>query len=354
MSRFLNDRMSKMTPYVSGEQPQDKKYIKLNTNESPYPPAPAVFEAVNAEEIGMLNLYPDILARKLREKIAKLNGVEMENVILSNGSDEALMFAFMAFCDEEKQVTFPDITYSFYDVWANMFGVPYETKPLNDDFTINIDDYVNCGKNIFIANPNAPTGIALSVEEIEKIVASNPDRVVVVDEAYVDFSGITCVPLIKKYDNVLVIQTFSKSRSMAGARLGFAIGSKTLIEDMDIVRNSTNPYNVDRLIMAAGAAAIDSDEYYRENCRKIIDTRTYATERLEEMGFTVTKSATNFVFAKTDKIGGFELYKELKNRGVLVRNFAKPRIADYNRITIGTYEETKKMLDTIQDILEGK
>ncbi len=351
MSKFLNERMSKMTPYVSGEQPQDKKYIKLNTNENPYPPAPAVAEAVNAEAVARLKLYPDILAKNLREKIAKLNGVEIDNVILSNGSDEALMFAFMAFCDEEKQVTFADITYSFYDVWANMFGVPFETKPLNDDFTINVEDYINCGKNIFIANPNAPTGIALSVEEIEKIVASNPDRVVVVDEAYADFSGITCVPLIEKYDNILIVQTFSKSRSMAGARLGFAIGSKALIEDMDRVRNSTNPYNVDFLTMTAGAAAIDSNDYYVENCRKIIETRTYAENRLREMGFEVTESKTNFVFAKTDKMGGFDLYKELKNRGVLVRNFAKPRIADYNRITIGTFEETKAMLDTIEAIL---
>ncbi len=346
--------MSAMTPYVSGEQPQDKKYIKLNTNENPYPPAPAVFEAVNADAVARLKLYPDILAKNLREKIAKLNGVELENVILSNGSDEALMFAFMAFCDEEKQVTFPDITYSFYDVWANMFGVPFETKPLNEDFTINTEDYINCGKNIFLANPNAPTAIALSVEEIEKIVASNSEQVVIVDEAYVDFSGITCVPLIKKYDNILIIQTFSKSRSMAGARLGFAIGSKALIEDMDRVRNSTNPYNVDYLTMVAGAAAIDNDDYCRENCRKIIETRTYAENRLIEMGFDITESSTNFIFAKTEKMGGFELYKELKNRGVLVRNFAKPRIADYNRITIGTYEETKTMLDTIQNILEGK
>ncbi len=340
-----------MTPYVSGEQPQDKKYIKLNTNENPYPPSPEVFEAVNASEVEKLKLYPDILAKNLREKIAKLNGVEMENVILSNGSDEALMFAYMAFCEEEKQVTFPDITYSFYDVWANMFGVPFETKPLNEDFTVNVEDYINCGKNVILANPNAPTALALSVEDIERIVASNPDNVVIIDEAYVDFSGITCVPLIKKYDNILIVQTFSKSRSMAGARLGFAIGSKALIEDMDRVRNSTNPYNVDRLIMAAGAAAIDSDEYYRENCKKIIETRTYAENRLREMGFELTESATNFVFAKTDKIGGFELYKELKNRGVLVRNFAKPRIADYNRITIGTFEETKTMLDTIEEIL---
>ncbi len=351
MSRFLNDRMSRMTPYVSGEQPQDKKYIKLNTNENPYPPSPEVAEAVNAEAVARLKLYPDIQAKKLREKIAKLNGVELENVILSNGSDEALMFAFMAFCDEEKQAVFADITYSFYDVWANMLGVPFETKPLNEDFTINTDDYINCGKNIFIANPNAPTGIALSVEEIEKIVASNPDYVVVVDEAYADFSGITCVPLIKKYDNILIIQTFSKSHSMAGARLGFAIGSKALIDDMDRVRNSTNPYNVDYLTMCAGAAAIDSNDYYVENCRKIIETRTYAENRLREMGFDVTESKTNFVFAKSDKIGGFELYKELKNRGVLVRNFAKPRIADYNRITIGTFEETKTMLDTIEAIL---
>ena len=343
-----------MTPYVSGEQPQDKKYIKLNTNENPYPPSPEVFEAVNASEVEKLKLYPDILAKNLREKIAKLNGVEMENVILSNGSDEALMFAYMAFCDEEKQVTFPDITYSFYDVWANMFGVPFETKPLNEDFTVNVEDYINCGKNVILANPNAPTALALSVEDIERIVASNPDNVVIIDEAYVDFSGITCVPLIKKYDNILIVQTFSKSRSMAGARLGFAIGSKALIEDMDRVRNSTNPYNVDRLIMAAGAAAIDSDEYYRENCKKIIETRTYAENRLREMGFELTESATNFVFAKTDKIGGFELYKELKNRGVLVRNFAKPRIADYNRITIGTFEETKTMLDTIENILSEK
>lgn len=351
MSRFLNERMSRMIPYVSGEQPQDKKYIKLNTNESPYPPSPAVFEAVSTAEISDLKLYPDIQARKLRTAIAELYGVETENVLVGSGSDEVLMFAFMAFFDKKRQAVFPDITYSFYDVWAKLFDVPYEVKPVNDDFTINAADYLNCGKNVILANPNAPTAIAMSVERIEKIVAANPDNVVIIDEAYVDFGGESCVPLTKRYDNILVVQTFSKSRSMAGGRLGFAIGNKELIADLDRVRNSTNPYNIDRLIMAAGTAAIESNDYYMENCKKIIETRKYAAKRLWKMGFEMTESSTNFLFVKSDKIGGLELYGELKKRGILVRNFQKPRIADYNRITIGTFEETKIMLDTIEEIL---
>ena len=350
MSRFMSRKYDKLKAYTPGEQPQDMQYIKLNTNESPYAPSKKVLEAAK-REAGKLQLYSDPECRPLAQKMADHFGVEYENVLMTNGSDEILNFAFMAFCDKDHPVIFPEITYGFYPVFSQLNDIPYEEIPLNDDLTINVSDYINAGKNIVIANPNAPTGINLSLSEVEEIVKSNPNNIVVIDEAYVDFGGESCIPLIKKYDNLLVTQTFSKSRSMAGARLGFGIGAKELINDLNTIKYSTNPYNVNRMTMAAGLAAMEDNDYYMDNCKKIIETRAYTKTGLEMLGFTMPDSKTNFLFAKTDKIEDGELYKELKKRGVLVRHFSKEKISDYIRITIGTKEQMDVFLSAVKEII---
>ena len=351
MSRFFTKRLERLTPYTPGEQPRDMQYIKLNTNESPFPPSPAVVEAAKAEA-GRLQLYSDPTCREITDKLASLYGVSPEQVILTNGSDEVLNFAFMAFADEDHPLVFPAITYGFYPVFAELNRTPYEEIPLKADFSVDYRDYLNLGgKTIVIANPNAPTGLCLTLAEIEEIVQTNPDGVVVIDEAYVDFGAESAVKLVDKYDNLLVTQTFSKSRSLAGARLGFGIGGKALIADLHTVRYSTNPYNVNRMTAAAGYAALCDNDYYMANCRTITENRAYTTEALRAMGFEVLPSLTNFVFAKTDKISGEALYLELKRRGILVRHFGKAEITDYNRITIGTKEQMEAFIATVSDIL---
>ena len=351
MSRFFTKRLEKLTPYTPGEQPRDMQYIKLNTNESPFPPSPAVIEAAKAEA-GRLQLYSDPTCRELTDKLASLYGVAPEQVILTNGSDEVLNFAFMAFADEDHPLVFPAITYGFYPVFAELNRIPYEEIPLKKDFSVDYRDYLNLGgKTIVIANPNAPTGLCLTLGEIEAIVRSNPDGVVIIDEAYVDFGAESAVTLTDKYDNLLVTQTFSKSRSLAGARLGFGIGHKDLIADLHTIRYSTNPYNVNRMTAAAGYAALCDNDYYMQNCRTVMENRAYTTEALRALGFEVLPSLTNFVFAKTDKMSGEALYLELKRRGILVRHFGKPEITDYNRITIGTKEQMEALVATVSDIL---
>ena len=351
MSRFFTKRLEKLTPYTPGEQPRDMQYIKLNTNESPFPPSPAVIEAAKAEA-GWLQLYSDPTCRELTDKLASLYGVAPEQVILTNGSDEVLNFAFMAFADEDHPLVFPAITYGFYPVFAELNRIPYEEIPLKKDFSVDYRDYLNLGgKTIVIANPNAPTGLCLTLGEIEAIVRSNPDGVVIIDEAYVDFGAESAVTLTDKYDNLLVTQTFSKSRSLAGARLGFGIGHKDLIADLHTIRYSTNPYNVNRMTAAAGYAALCDNDYYMQNCRTVMENRAYTTEALRALGFEVLPSLTNFVFAKTDKMSGEALYLELKRRGILVRHFGKPEITDYNRITIGTKEQMEALVATVSDIL---
>ena len=352
MSRFLTKRLEKLTPYTPGEQPRDMQYIKLNTNESPFPPSPAVIEAAKTEA-GRLQLYSDPTCRELTDKLASLYGVSPEQVILTNGSDEVLNFAFMAFADEDHPLVFPAITYGFYPVFADLNRIPYEEIPLKADFSVDFRDYLDCnGKAIVIANPNAPTGLCLTLSEIEAIVRSNPDGVVIIDEAYVDFGAESAVTLTDKYDNLLVTQTFSKSRSLAGARLGFGIGHKDLIADLHTVRYSTNPYNVNRMTAAAGYAALCDNDYYMQNCRTVMENRAYTTEALRALGFEVLPSLTNFVFAKTDKMSGEALYLELKRRGILVRHFGKAEITDYNRITIGTIEQMEALVATVSDILK--
>ena len=353
MSRFMSSRFDGLEAYVPGEQPQDMQYVKLNTNESPFPPSPAVLEAVNREETGRLNLYPDPEGKALRGRLAETYGVRPENVFLANGSDELLFFAFMAFCDQSRPAAFPNISYGFYPVYARLLGLPYTEIPLREGFVLNPKDYCGLGKTIFIANPNAPTGRAISVDSIEEIVRTNPDHVVLIDEAYIDFGGQSCLPLIKKYDNLLVCQTFSKFRSLAGGRLGFALASPGLIADLEKIKYSTNSYNINRLTMAAAIATLDSSEYYVENSRKIQANRAYTTEKLAELGFETLPSVTNFIFTRCPAVDGGTLYRELKARGVLVRHWDKAEISDWCRVTIGTREQMDVFLEKVRDIIKG-
>ena len=353
MSRFFSKKYKNLEAYTPGEQPRDMQYIKLNTNESPFPPSEGVMEAVSAE-VGKLQLYSDPESTAATEALAALYGVKPTEVLLTNGSDEILNFAFMAFCDDEHPIVFPDITYGFYPVFAELNAIPYEKIPLAEDFSVRAEDYIGIHKNIVIANPNAPTGLTLTLDEIEEIVKSNPDHIVIIDEAYVDFGGESAVSLIHKYDNLLVTQTFSKSRSMAGARLGFGIGAESLIADLRTIKYSTNPYNVNRMTAAAGLAAIKENEYYMENCKKIIEAREMTRNALLEMGFDVTNSKANFLFAKSEKISGEELYLKLKQKGVLVRHFKTEKIKEYNRITVGTWEQMETFLARVREILAEK
>ena len=299
-----------------------------------------------------LRLYSDPDCGVLRRAIAALFGFDKSNVFVSNGSDDILNFSFMAFCDGNKcGVAFPEISYGFYQVYADLHGVDAKKMPLADDFSINVEDYCTNDRTVVIANPNAPTGIALSRNEVERIVASNPDHVVVIDEAYVDFGGESAVELVHHYANLVVVRTFSKSYSLAGARLGFAIGHPDLIADLEKIKYSTNPYNINRLTLLAGTAAIEENDYYMENCKRIIENRAYLTHELRLLGFEVLPSCANFIFAKSDEIGGEELYLALKSRGILIRHFTKERIKDYNRITIGTIEEMYALVAAIREIL---
>lgn len=324
MSQFLNGALRRLTPYTPGEQPRNQAYIKLNTNESPYPPSPGVLAALNRAEGENLRLYSDPEAVELREALAARYGVERENVFVANGSDEALSFAFLAYAADGRGVAFPDISYGFYAVFARLYGIPVRQVPLRADFRLVPEDYNHLHRTIVLANPNAPTGLALSRDEVEGIVRANPDAVVVVDEAYVDFGGESAVPLTARYPNLLVVQTFSKSRSMAGARLGYAIGDAALIQDLEAIRFSTNPYNVNRLTLRAGAAALAEQDYYDANCAAIVDTRADTKRRLEALGFTCTDSRANFLFARHPAADGGDLYRRLKERGVLVRRFDAP------------------------------
>ena len=353
MSKFFSEKFSALTPYTPGEQPKERKYIKLNTNELPFPPHPSVLAAVKGEA-EQLQLYSDPENSRLMDMAAKTWGIKKTQLVATNGSDEILQFAFMAFCDKDHPIVFPDITYGFYEVFAQLHGIPYEKIPLKEDFSVDYRDYVGIGKNVVIANPNAPTGLCLTVAEVEEIVTSNPDNVVIIDEAYVDFGGESCVGLIDKYDNLLVTQTFSKSRGLAGARLGLGFACEALIADIQTIRYSTNPYNVNRMTEAAGVAALEAHTYFTDNVQQIIENRAYTKALLETLGFTVLDSKTNFLFARTDKIDGEELYLKLKQRGVLVRHFKGERIKQFNRITIGSKEEMEIFLTAVKDILKEK
>lgn len=353
MSRYLSSRLSSLESYTPGEQPADNaEYIKLNTNESPYPPSPGVLAALGSGEVSRLNLYPNPDGAKLIAKLAETYDVKPENVIISNGSDELLAFAFLAFF--ESGVMFPDITYGFYPVYGNLYAIPYTEIPLKDDLTVTVNDYLGVNKNIVLANPNAPTGIALPLRDIEKIIKTNPDNLVLIDEAYVDFGAESAIPLTKKYDNLLVIHTYSKARSLAGARLSYAIASKPIIDDLKTIKYSFNPYNVNRLTQTAGLAALEDAGYYKEKQREIINTREYTSVQLRKLGFEVTDSKANFLFAKNPAIPGRELYLKLKENGILVRHWNKPRIEDYLRITIGTKEQMEALMKVMNETIRGE
>ena len=352
MSRFLSERYQALQAYVPGEQPRDQQYIKLNTNENPYPPAPSVLSAVSQQDIALLRLYSDPTCAGLKGKLAALYGVEKENLFVANGSDEALNFAFACFADQG--VVFPDISYGFYEVFAQLYQAEYEKIPLKEDFSLDYRDYCGVNKMVVIANPNAPTGLGLPLWQIEEILKSNPGHVVLIDEAYVDFGGESALSLLGQYENLLVVRTFSKSRCLAGGRLGYAFASPALIADLEKIRYSTNPYNVDRLALILGEATVEAEDYYQQTIAAICRTRAWTTKALEDLGFEVLPSQTNFVFAKSDKMDGADLYQKLKDRGILVRHFTAPRICQYNRVTIGTDEQMKTFIQTVKELLAGR
>ena len=352
MSRFLSPTLSHLEPYTPGEQPQDRSYVKLNTNESPYPPAPAVLEAIQ-KETGRLQLYPDPACAALRQKAAAYYGLEPDQIMAGNGSDENLFFALRAFCDEKHPLAHADITYGCYAVWCGLLHIPEDIIPLEADFSLDPIQYHGRKETIVIANPNAPTGLALPTEAIRAIADANPDNVVIVDEAYVDFGAQSCVPLIASHDNLLVVQTFSKSRQMAGARLGLTMGNRELIADMERVRSSLNPYNINRMTLAAGIAALESTGYFNETRHQIMETRAWTAGELARRGFELTHSQTNFLFARTGRMEGGTLYQALRDKGVLVRHFSAPRISDWLRITVGTMEQMETLLNKLDEILGG-
>lgn len=351
MSRFFSEKYRSLIPYTPGEQPQGRKYIKLNTNESPFPPSPLAIRFAR-EQAETLRLYSDPECGDLIKTACAALGVSKDAIIFTNGSDEILNFAFMAFCDEAHPAAFPDVTYGFYSVFAELNHVPYAEIPVGDDFSVRVEDYIGIGKTVFLANPNAPTGLALTLPEIERIVQSNPDHVVIIDEAYVDFGAQSAIKLVQKYDHLLVVQTFSKSRSMAGARLGFAVGDPALIRDLNTIRFSTNPYNVNRMTMAAGVGALTDRAYFERNCSAIRENRAWTAERLRALGFSFPDSKANFLFAKHKTFGGKELYLRLKENGILVRHFETGRLRDYNRITVGSMEDMQTLIRTLNIILE--
>ncbi len=355
MSRFMREEYDSIVPYTPGEQLNDKKYIKLNTNESPFPASTKVLEVLNKELISSLYLYSDPKLKKIKQAIADFYSVTPEQIFVGNGSDDVIAFAFMAFGGLGGEFCCPDITYSFYPVFADLFKVNLEQIPLKDDFSVDANDYIGKNKNIIIANPNAPTGLALSHEEIELIVKTNPDNVVIIDEAYADFSeGTSVVDLVDKYENLIVTQTFSKSRSLAGLRVGFSVSSKLLADDLEKLKYSFNPYNVNTLSIEAAAAAISDREYYEKTIAETVEIREFTKSELKKRGFILTDSKSNFVFAKTDKIPSSELYDKLRKRGVLIRYFNSPRISDYFRMSMGTMEQMKKVIEIIDDIIKER
>lgn len=353
MSRFLSDRFSNIEPYTPGEQPKVSNLIKLNTNESPFPPSPKVIKALSEQEISKLNLYSDPDTKEVIDAIAKTIGVNSNQVLMGNGSDEILAFAFQAFCDKDNQPCFADITYGFYPVFCELFGLTPEIIPLREDLSIGVDDYIGKNKPIFIANPNAPTGLSLSLSDIEKILVSNKDSIVLIDEAYVDFGAESAVSLVDKYDNLIVSRTFSKSRNLAGARIGFAISNAELISDMCKMKFSFNPYNLNRLSIIAGKESVLDTEYFDKCIAEIIANREYTVNELEKRGFTIPDSKANFIFAKHNTLSGEDFFNELRKRNIVVRYFSKERIKDYVRITIGSKEQMTALINATDEILKG-
>jgi|SRR5450830_46989 len=350
MSRFLDKKLETLTPYVPGEQPKNiKNLIKLNTNESPFPPSEKVVAAITSERVREFRLYPDPECRALSEAIADVYKVAPEQIFIGNGSDEILGFCFHGLCGDGA--AFADVTYGFFPVYAEMFGVKTETVPLRGNFTIAPEDYAHVRGTVIIANPNAITGIFLPLTKIEEILSQNPSRLVIIDEAYCDFGGESAIQLLPRYENLLIVQTFSKSRQMAGGRLGFAIGAKELIKDLSTMKFSFNPYNINRLTLTAAEVAVLDGEYFEKCRRTIMENREYTVGTLREMGFEVLPSRANFILAKPAGVRAFEYYEALRQKGILVRYFDAARVRDYVRITIGTKEQMNTLIDATKQIL---
>lgn len=342
----------KVVPYTPGEQPNETDMIKLNTNENPYPPAPGVEKVLKAMDTDTLRLYPDPTAGDLVRSIAGFYGVREDQVFVGVGSDDVLAMCFMTFFNSQKPVLFPDITYSFYDVWAELFRIPYERPALDEEFHIRKEDYFRENGGIIFPNPNAPTGVEMPLSDIEEILLKNPGSIVIVDEAYVDFGGVSALPLIEKYDNLLVVQTFSKSRSLAGMRIGYVFGNPELIRYLNDVKYSFNSYTMDRTALAAGVASVEDREYFEEGCQKIIATREWTKKELKELGFSFQDSKANFIFATHESVPAKELFEALREKHIYVRYFPKDRIDDHLRITIGTDEEMKKFIGFLKEYLK--
>ena len=351
MSREWTKNLRNIEPYVPGEQSKDKDIVKINANENPYPPSPKAIEALKSFDTNKLRFYPSANSTKLKEAIAKYYKVDVSNVFVGNGSDDVLAVAFQSFFNSEKPIVYPDLTYSFYPVWCSLFGIKYKNYSVGDDFRINPEDYKEKNGGVVIPNPNAPTSLGEGLDFVEKILNYNQDSVVIIDEAYVDFGGTSSIPLIDKYENLLVTGTFSKSRSLAGLRIGFAIGSKALIDVMEAVKNSYNSYTVDSLSIEMGAASIEDDEYFKSTCKNVIKTRERVTLELEKLGFDVLDSQTNFIFATHNKHNMKSLFEYLKTQKVFIRYFSLPRIENYVRITIGTNEEMDIFLKKTKEFI---
>lgn len=351
MEKLWTENLRKIDPYVPGEQSNDKDIIKLNANENPYPPSPMVEKAIRDFNTAELRLYPNANATELKQALADYYNVGVENVFLGNGSDDVIAVAFQALFNSDLPIAYPDLTYSFYPVWCSLFNIPYKTYPVDDDFRINVEDYKEKNGGVIIPNPNAPTSIGESTDFVKKLLEYNQDSVVIIDEAYVDFGGESSVPLTKEYENLLVTGTFSKSRSLAGLRIGFAIGSEKLISVLEAVKNSYNSYTIDALSIKAGKASVLDDEYFKETCRKVVATREYVTAQMRELGFKVLDSSTNFIFATKDGCSMKDMFEYLKTKKVYIRYFSIPRIDNYVRITIGTEEEMTVFLKEVKEYL---
>ena len=351
MSREWTKNLRNIEPYVPGEQSKDKDIVKINANENPYPPSPKAIEVLKSFDTNKLRFYPSANSTRLKEAIAKYYKVDVSNVFVGNGSDDVLAVAFQSFFNSEKPIVYPDLTYSFYPVWCSLFGIKYKNYPVGDDFRINPEDYKEKNGGVVIPNPNAPTSLGEGLDFVEKILNYNQDSVVIIDEAYVDFGGTSSIPLIDKYENLLVTGTFSKSRSLAGLRIGFAIGSKALIDVMEAVKNSYNSYTVDSLSIEMGAASIEDDEYFKSTCKKVIKTRERVTLELKKLGFDVLDSQTNFIFVTHNKHNMKSLFEYLKTQKVFIRYFSLPRIENYVRITIGTNEEMDIFLEKTKEFI---
>lgn len=352
MSKFWNEITKTIEPYIAGEQPKDKKYIKLNTNENPYPPSQKVLKAIKDAASSDLRLYPDPDCEKLRETVAGYYDLNKNQVFVGNGSDEVLALSFLTFFNSDEAIVYPDISYSFYPVYANLYGLKTRLSKLNEDFSINMEDFLSKNGGVIVPNPNAPTGKFLEVSAIKRILDYNSEKVVIIDEAYVDFGGESVVSLIKDYPNLLVVQTLSKSRSLAGMRVGLALGQEELIHGLNRIKNSFNSYTADRIAQVAAVAAFEDEKYFKKCTKRIIKTRENTVEKLTKIGFDVVPSKANFIFVSHKEISAETLFIKLREKGILVRYFNKPKINNYLRITIGSEEEMDVFLEKVKEIIK--